>query len=99
MWLGLLSHFKVNTYLIFIPFFYPLILFDLSVYPSGFQFKKKVKGRFIGLFQHCRSSAYCIINLNKFPHSSPEAPRIIQMRETSTNEGGNYYQWILLANP
>ena len=29
---------------------------------------------------------------NKFPHSSPEAPRIIQMRETSTSEGGNYYQ-------
>ena len=36
---------------------------------------------------------------NKFPHSSPEAPRIIQMRGTSTSEGGNYYQWILLANP
>ena len=33
---------------------------------------------------------------NKFPHSSPEAPRIMQMRETSTSEGGNYYQ-ILLA--
>ena len=30
--------------------------------------------------------------LNKFPHSSPEAPCIIQMRETSTSEGGNYYQ-------
>ena len=41
--------------------------------------------------------AYCILAPNKFPHSSPEAPRIIQMRETSTNEGGNYCQ-ILLAN-
>jgi hypothetical protein len=27
---------------------------------------------------------------NKFPHSSPEAPRIIQIHETSTSEGGNY---------
>ena len=53
---------------------------------------KKVKGRFIGLFQHCGRSAYCILTLNKFPHSSPEVPRIIQMRETSTSEGGNYYQ-------
>ena len=40
---------------------------------------------------------YCILAPNKFPHSSPEAPRIIQMRETSISEGGNYYQ-ILLAN-
>jgi len=52
----------------------------------------KVKGRFIGLSQHCGRSAYCILTLNKFPHSSPEAPRIIQMRQTSTSEGGNYYQ-------
>ena len=42
--------------------------------------------------------AYCILTPNKFPHSSLEVPRIIQMRETSTSEGGNYYQWILLAN-
>ena len=54
--------------------------------------RSKVQGRFIGLFQHCRHSAYCILTLNKFSHSSPEAPRIIQMRETSTSEGGNYYQ-------
>ena len=59
----------------------------------------KFKGRFMGLFQHCGRSAYCILTPNKFPHSSPEAPRIIQMGETSTSEGGNYYQWILLANP
>ena len=52
----------------------------------------RVEGRFIGLFQHCARSAYCILTLNNFPHSSPEAPRIIQMRETSTSEGGNYYQ-------
>ena len=61
--------------------------------------KGKGKGRFIGLFQHCGRSAYCVLTVNKFPHSSPEAPRIIQMRENSTSEGGNYYQWILLANP
>ena len=36
--------------------------------------------------------AYCILTPNKFPHSSPGSPRIIQMRETSTSEGGNYYQ-------
>jgi len=54
--------------------------------------KKKVKGRFMGLFQHCGRLVYCILTPNKFPHSSPEAPRIIQMRETSTSEGGNYYE-------
>ena len=54
--------------------------------------KGKGKGRFMGLFQHCGRSDYCILTPNKFPHSSPEAPRIIQMRETSTSEGGNYYQ-------
>jgi len=50
------------------------------------------KSRFMGLFQHCGRSAYCILTPDKFPHSSPEAPRIIQMRDTSTSEGGNYYQ-------
>ena len=59
--------------------------------------KGKGKGRFLELFQHWDHLAYCILAPNKFPHSSPEAPRIIQMRETSTSEGGNYYQ-ILLAN-
>jgi len=54
--------------------------------------KKKVKGRFIGLFQQCGCSAYCVLTLNKFPHSSPEAPHIVQMHETSASEGGNYYQ-------
>ena len=46
----------------------------------------------MGLFQHCGRSAYCILTPNEFPHSSLEAPRIIQMRESSTSEGGNYYQ-------
>ena len=55
------------------------------------------EGRFLELFQHWGHLAYCILAPNKFPHSSPKAPRIIQMRETSTSEGGNYYQ-ILLAN-
>jgi len=41
----------------------------------------------MGLFQHCGRSAYCILL-----YSSPDAPRIIQMRENSTSEGGNYYQ-------
>ena len=34
----------------------------------------KVKGHFIGLFQHCGQLAYCVLTPNKFPHSSPEAP-------------------------
>ena len=61
------------------------------------QVKGKGKGRFLELFQHWGHLAYCILAPNKFLHSSPEAPHIIQMRETSTSEGGNYYQ-ILLAN-
>jgi len=59
---------------------------------SLFEVKGKGKGCFMGAFQHCGRSAYCILTPNKFPHSSPEAPRIIQIRETSTSEGGNYYQ-------
>ena len=65
---------------------------NLVIYVNYGLVAKKVKGRFIGLFQHCGRSAYCILTPNKFPHSSPEASRIIQMRETSTSEGGNYYQ-------
>jgi hypothetical protein len=35
---------------------------------------------------------YCVLTPNKyFPHSCPEAPRIMQIRETSTSEGGNYF--------
>ena len=53
---------------------------------------KKVKDRFMGLFQHCGRSAYCFPTPNKIPLSTPETPRIIQMCETSTSEGGKYYQ-------
>jgi hypothetical protein len=45
---------------------------------------------FLGLFQHSGLAGLLYSCPNKFPHSSPEAQRIIQMRETSTSEGGNY---------
>ena len=73
------------------------ILYRLMCWLSGSLGKGKGKGLFLELFQHWGHLAYCILAPNKFPHSSPEAPRIIQMRETSTSEGGNYYL-ILLAN-
>ena len=53
--------------------------------------KVKVKGRFLELYNTAVILVYCILTPNKFPHSSSEAPRIIQMRENSTSEGGNYY--------
>jgi hypothetical protein len=43
-----------------------------------------------GAFQHVDRLGLLYTYRNKLPHSSPEAPRIIQMRETSTSEGGNY---------
>jgi hypothetical protein len=46
-----------------------------------------------GAFRHHNLLGLLHSYPNKFPHSSPEAPRIIQMRETSTSEGGNYYQF------
>jgi hypothetical protein len=46
--------------------------------------------RFPGLFQHSDLAGLLYSCPNKFPHSSPEAPRIIHMRGTSTSEGGNY---------
>ena len=53
----------------------------------------KVKGKGKGRFFNTEAIlAYCILAPNMLPHSSPEAPRIIQMRDTSTSEGGNYYQ-------
>jgi hypothetical protein len=58
--------------------------------PKHFSLKKKVKGASRGFFNTPTSWVYCILAPNKFPHSSSEAPRIIQMRETSTSEGGNY---------
>jgi hypothetical protein len=41
--------------------------------------KKKVKGRFMGPFN---TAAFGLLYSypNKFPHSSPEAPRTIEMR-------------------
>ena len=59
--------------------------------------KVKVKVAFWSFFNTEAILDYCILAPNKFLHSSLEAPRIIQMRETSTSEGGNYCQ-ILLAN-
>jgi hypothetical protein len=49
-------------------------------------------------FQH-HGRLGLLYSYSEFLHSSPEAPRITQMHETSTSEGGNYNQWILLANP
>ena len=54
--------------------------------------KGKGKGRFMGLFNTAAIRPIVFLPPNKFLHSSPEAPRIIQMRKTSTSEGGNYYQ-------
>jgi hypothetical protein len=51
--------------------------------------KSKRLSRFPGLFQHSGLTGLLYSCPNKFPHSSPEAPRIIQMRETSTIKGGN----------
>ena len=65
---------------------------DCLLARSGWNTKKRVKGRFLELFNTAAILAYRILTPNKFPHSSPEAPRLIQMRETSTTEGGNYYQ-------
>ena len=58
---------------------------------------KKVKKVAFWNFFNTGHLAHCILAPNKFPHSSPEAPHIIHMHETSTSEGVNYYQ-ILLAN-
>jgi hypothetical protein len=52
---------------------------------SKLQVKVKVASR--GFFNTPASLAGLLYSCpNKFPHSSPEAPRIIQMRETSTSE-------------
>ena len=53
--------------------------------------KVKGKGRFMGLFNTAAVRPIVFLSPTKLPHSSPEALRIIQMRETSTSEGGNYY--------
>ena len=56
--------------------------------------KKKFKGRLVGPFQHCIRRLIVLLPPNEFLHSSPEAPRNIQARETSAKEGRNYYQGI-----
>jgi hypothetical protein len=50
---------------------------------------KRLKSLY-GAFQYLDRLGLLYSYSNKFPHSSPEAPRIIQKRETSTSEGGNY---------
>jgi len=57
-----------------------------------YSYTTHIKVALWGFFNTAAVLANCILTPNKFPHSSPEAPRIIQMRETSTSEGGNYYQ-------
>ena len=59
----------------------------------------RFKGRLVGLFQHCSRRLIVLLTPNEFFHSSPEAPRTIQARETSASEGRNYYEGIYLANP
>ena len=56
-------------------------------------------GGLVGLFQHCSRRLIVLLPPNEFLHSSPEAPRTIQARETSATEGKNYYQGIQLSNP
>jgi hypothetical protein len=51
---------------------------------------KEIKVAFTGLFQYLDRLGLLYSYPNKFPHSSPEAPHIIQMSEISTSEGGNY---------
>ena len=56
--------------------------------------KKRFKGRLMGLFQHCSRRLIVLLPPNEFLHSSPEAPRTTQARESSASEGGNYYHGI-----
>jgi hypothetical protein len=77
-----------------------LLRFKCTILENNWTSKKKKKRlkSLHGAFQHLGCLGLLYSYPNKFPHSSPEAPRIIQMCETSTSEGGSYYQWILLAN-
>ena len=47
-----------------------------------------------GAFSALQAKADCTLTPNEFLHSSPEAPRTIQARETSASEGRDYYQRI-----
>ena len=60
--------------------------------------KERFKGRVVGFFQHCILRLIILLPPNEFRHSSPEAPRTTQARETSASEGRNY-QGIQLTNP
>ena len=62
-------------------------------------FIKRFKGLLVGPFQHCIQRLIVLLPPNEFLHSSTEAPRTTQARETSASEGRNYYQGIQLANP
>ena len=57
------------------------------------------KYRLMGIFQNCSRRLIVLLTPNEFVHSSTEAPRTTQARETSDSEGRNYYQGIQLANP
>ena len=48
----------------------------------------------MGLFQHCVRRLIILLPPDEFLHSSPEAPRTTQARETSASEIRNYYQGI-----
>ena len=67
---------------------------DLYGSTHSFYSKKRFKGRLVGPFQHCSLRLIVLLPPNEFLHSSPEAPRTIQARETSASEGRSYYQGI-----
>ena len=73
----------------------PYLLSHINVFEES----KRFKGCLVGRFQHCIRRLIVLLPPNEFLYSSPEAPRTIQGRETSTREGMNYYQGIYLANP
>ena len=52
------------------------------------------EGRLVGLFSALHPEADCTLTPNEFLHSSQDAPRTTQARETSASEGRNYYQGI-----
>jgi hypothetical protein len=62
-------------------------MFRVVLPPIG---KGKGKGRYLGRFRHCSRVDLLYPCPQDFPHSSPEAPRTTQARETSASKGGNY---------
>ena len=61
---------------------------------TSISYTEVLKGRLVGLFQHCSLRLIVLLPPNEFLYSSPEAPRTIQAGETSASEGRNYYQGI-----